>query len=149
MFQLLKLPPRKFEPWFVLRSFFFLKLLFISVNLTYGLSWNIVTMSGLVLDMLSQRNGYVRPLVQHLLPHRHNIASLSPSMGIILVDVHLNRLNWFCFPLLVRGPLFILIDYMIFMSPFPDVMSMSTVPSITQLNSGILCLQNTFLWPMI
>ena len=33
---LLKVPPRKLEPWFVLWSFFFLRLLCISRNLSYG-----------------------------------------------------------------------------------------------------------------
>ena len=46
---LLKLSTRKLEPWFVLLSFFFLRLLFISINLLYGLSWNTVAMSVLVL----------------------------------------------------------------------------------------------------
>ena len=46
---LLKLPPRKLEPWFVLWSFFLLRLLCISINLPYGHAWNTVVMSGLVL----------------------------------------------------------------------------------------------------
>ena len=33
---LLKLPPRKLEPWFVLWNFFLLRLFCISINLTYG-----------------------------------------------------------------------------------------------------------------
>ena len=33
---LLKLPPRKLEPWFVLWSFFLLRLLCMSINLPYG-----------------------------------------------------------------------------------------------------------------
>ena len=43
--------------------------------------------------------------------------------------------------------LIILIDCMIFQSPFLDVtrMSMSTVSFLAQLDSGILCLQNAFL----
>ena len=45
---LLKLPPRKLEPWFVLQSFFLLKLLCISINLPYTHAWNTVVMSGLV-----------------------------------------------------------------------------------------------------
>ena len=37
-----------------------------------------------------------------------------------------------------------------FLSPFLDVtrLSMSTVSFLTQLDSAILCLQNSFLWPM-
>ena len=37
---LLKLPPRKLEPWFVLWSFFLLRLLCISTNLPYSHAWN-------------------------------------------------------------------------------------------------------------
>ena len=37
---LLKLPPRKLEPWFLLRNFFLLMLLCISANLPYGHIWN-------------------------------------------------------------------------------------------------------------
>ena len=45
---LLKLPPRKFEPWLTLWSFFLLWFLFISMNLPYAHVWNIVATSGLV-----------------------------------------------------------------------------------------------------
>ena len=48
---LLKLPPRKLEHWFVLWSLFLLKLLFISINLSYGHAWNIDVMFGLVLQV--------------------------------------------------------------------------------------------------
>ena len=62
--------------------------------------------------------------------------------GITLVDVLQNWLNWFHFPFLEGGLLVILIDCMIFLSPFLDVtrMSMSTVSFLAQLDSGILCL---------
>ena len=40
---------RKLEPWFVLWSFFLLRLFFISINLPYGLEWKTVIMSRLVL----------------------------------------------------------------------------------------------------
>ena len=66
------------------------------------------------------------------LAHPQNVASLSL----------LNWLNWFLF-LIVEGDLLvILIDCMIFLSPFLDVtrMSMSTVSFLVQLDSGILCL---------
>ena len=53
---LLKLPPRKLEPWFVLLSFFLLRVLCISINLCdqiyvnpYDHVWNTVVMLGLVL----------------------------------------------------------------------------------------------------
>ena len=71
---LLKLLPRKLEPWFVLWSFFLLRLLCISINLPYGHAWNTVVMSGLVLLVatwncwISYKNEYAGLLVLHLLP---------------------------------------------------------------------------------
>ena len=64
-----------------------------------------------------------------------------------LVDVLLNWLNWYHFLFLEGGLLAILIDCMIFLSPFQDVtrMSMSTVFFLVQLDSGVLCLYNAFL----
>ena len=59
------------------------------------------------------------------LPQRRTVFSI----GITLVDIHLNWLNLFYFFILEGGLLVILIDCIIFMSPFLDVtrMSMSTV----------------------
>ena len=57
------------------------------------------------------------------LPGRQNVASL--SLSITLVDVHLIWLNWFHFLNLEGGLLVILIDCMIFLSPFLDVTRMS------------------------
>ena len=73
------------------------------------------------------------------LAHRPNVANLIFSIGITLVDVHLNWLNWFHFLILEGDLLVILIDCMIFLSPFLDVtrISMSTVSFLAQL--GILC----------
>ena len=71
---LLKLPPRKLQPWFVLWNFFLLRLLCISINLPYAHVWNTVVMSGLVLLVatwncwISYKNGYAGLLVLHLLP---------------------------------------------------------------------------------
>ena len=48
---LLKVLLRKLEPWFVLWSFFLLRLFFICINLPYNHAWNIVVMSGLVLQV--------------------------------------------------------------------------------------------------
>ena len=75
--------------------------------------------------------------------HRQNVASLGLSLGITLVGVHLNWLNSFHFLFLEWGLLVILIDWMIFLSPFLDVtiMSMSTVYFLAQLDSAIFCLQ--------
>ena len=75
--------------------------------------------------------------------HQWNGASLKLFFkGITLVDIYLNWLNWFHFLILKGGLLIILIDFMIFLSPFLDVtrMSMSTVFFLAQLDSGILCL---------
>ena len=69
-----KVPPRKLEPWFVLWSFFLLRLLCISINLPYAHVWNTVVMSGLVLLVatwncwISYKNRYTGLLVLHLLP---------------------------------------------------------------------------------
>ena len=53
----------------------------------------------------------------------------------------------FYFLILEASLLAILIDCMVFLSPFGDVtkMSMSTVSYLTQLDSGILSIQNAFL----
>ena len=63
------------------------------------------------------------------------------SIGITLVDVLLNWLNWFHFLFLGGGLLVILIDCMIFLSTFLDVtkMSMSTVSFLELLDSAVLC----------
>ena len=139
---LLKLHPRKLELWFVLWSFFLLRLLCISVNLPYALPWNAVFMSGLVLLVaiwncwISYKNGYTGLMVLHVLP------LLNPWLIIEMVDVHLNWLNWFHFLNLDGGLLVILIDCMIVLLPFLDVtrMPMSTVSFLALLGSGILYL---------
>ena len=61
------------------------------------------------------------------------------SIGITLVDVHLNWLTWFLFLIPVGGLLVILIGCMILLSPFLDVVrtSMSPVSFLTQPNCGI------------
>ena len=61
------------------------------------------------------------------------------SIGIALVDI---QLNWFYFLIIVAGAVVILLGYMVFLSPFQDA-------SLTQLDSGILYLQNHFFWPLI
>ena len=62
-------------------------------------------------------------------------------IGITLVDVLQNWLK-FHFLFFEVGLLVILVNCMIFLSPFVDVtrMSMSTVAFFAQLGSGILCL---------
>ena len=76
--------------------------------------------------------------------HRQNVEKVF-SIGITLVDVLQNWLNWFHFLFLEGRLLVILIDCIIFLSPFLDVtrMSMSTVSFLAQLDSGIPCLYLT------
>ena len=71
---LLKLPPRKVEPWFVLWSSFLLRLFCVSINLPHGHAWNTVVIFRLVLLVatwncwISYENWYTGLLVLHLLP---------------------------------------------------------------------------------
>ena len=71
---LLKLPPRKLELWLILWSFFLLRLLCISINLSYGHTCNTVVMSVLVLLVatwscwVSYKNDCAGLLALHLLP---------------------------------------------------------------------------------
>ena len=57
----------------------------------------------------------------------------------------------FHFFILNIGLIITLIDCMIFLTTYLDAerISMITVSFIAQLDSGILCLENAFLWPMI
>ena len=123
-------------------------------NLPYAQVWNFVITSGLVPLVATwncqtcYKSEYAGLLVLYLL------LLLSPwliveiwsaslfSIGITLVDVLQNWLNWFRFPYLEEGLLIILIDCMIFLLSFLDVnrMSISTVSFLSQLVSGILCL---------
>ena len=68
--------------------------------------------------------------------------TVGSSVGITLVDVHLNWLNWFHSFILEGDLLVILIVCMIFLSLFLAAtrMSLLTVSFLTQLDSGILCL---------
>ena len=75
----------------------------------------------------------------HLL---HKLKSYGISIAFTLVDVPQNWLNWFHFLFLEVGLL-----VMTFWSPFLDIkrMPMSTISFLTQLEPGILYLQNAFL----
>ena len=92
-----------------------------------------------------------RTIVLHLLPLLQPwlSAKMLPakvfSIGS-LVDLHLNWLGW-AFFILEGSLLIILIDCMIFLSQFLDVirMSMPTVSFLAQLVSGTLYLYNAFL----
>ena len=71
---------------------------------------------------------------------QENIVNAGVSKGPFLV-LHFSS-SWFHFLFLEVGLLVILIDCMIFLSPFLDVtrMSMSTASFLAQLGSRILCL---------
>ena len=64
------------------------------------------------------------------------------SIGITFVDVLQNWLNWLYLFFLEGSPFVILIDGIIFLSPFVDLtrVSMSKVSFLGQLDPGILCL---------
>ena len=95
--------------------------------------WNTVVMSGLVSLIAtwkcqtSYKNKYAGLLVLHLLPLLNPWLIIEMwsaqvfSIGITLVDVLQNWLNWFHFLFLVGGLLLVLTDCMIFLSPFLNV----------------------------
>ena len=152
---LLKLPSRKLEPWFILWSFFLLRLLCISIYLPCDFVLDTAVMSGLVflaaswICLICYKNRYVfvELLVLHLLPLSNPwlIIEMWPLksflISVTLVDTHLNWFIWFHFLILKRCLLNILIDRMIFLSPSVAVIrvSLSTVSFLIQLDSGILC----------
>ena len=97
------------ECQFLQWSWYFLRLLSISINLPYCLAWKIVIMFRLVLLITnwiywtSYENKHVKLLVLHLLllnswlivkMHPNNIVF---SIGLTSVDVHLKWMNWFYF----------------------------------------------------
>ena len=59
------------------------------------------------------------------LAHRQSAANKYFFVGIALVDVHLNWLNWSDFLILEGGLLIILIDCMVFLLPFVDFLRLS------------------------
>ena len=149
---LLKLPPRKSEPWFVLWSFFLLRLLYLYKStirpcMEYSCHvWTVAPSCCLeLLDKLQTRicRIVVPSLAVSLEPmaHYRSVASLSFFIGVTLVDVHLNWLNRSHFYILKRGLVIILKDCIISLSAFVDVtrMSIPTVSFLAQLNSWILC----------
>ena len=76
------------------------------------------------------------------LAHRRNVASLSLFYRYYFGRCSSELVELVPLPFSQGGLLVILIDYMIFLSPFLDVtrMSLSTVSFLAQLESGILCL---------
>ena len=157
---LLKLAARKLEPLFLLWSFFLLKLVFISLNMSYNLAWNTVCLYELVLlvaiwiSRISYRSKYVGLLVicMLLLWNPWLIIEIYSaqvfSIGIILVDGHANWLNCLHFFFLLGeggagGGAFI-IHYsnrlpgcLVFLWPFLDVNSFSA--HATRLTAFLSC----------
>ena len=103
---MLKLYPRKLEPWFVVESVFLLRLLYLEMS-----------------DKLQKR--LCRTVCPSLLMNPWLIVKTYPAyvfcIGITLVDVYLNWINWFLFLILEGGLLVILIDCILFLSAFLDV----------------------------
>ena len=140
---MLKLPPTKLEPWIVLCNFFLLMLLFISINtirpcMEYCcLVWAGAPSYDFELLYKLQKRIYravgsslatsFEPSVLH-----RNAGCLSLFYRYYFGRSYLNWLNWFHFHILEVGLLLIMIDSMIFWSPFQDVinMYMSTVSRI-------------------
>ena len=94
---------------------------------------------------ISYRTRYVGQVVLHL------VLFLSPwlfSISIMIVDVHLNWLNWFHSSILVEDPFVILIDCMISFLPFLNVigMTMSTISFLAHLHAGMICRKIAYLW---
>ena len=81
------------------------------------------------------------------LAHHRNVASLSLFYRYYFGRCSSELTQWFHVLIFDGSLLVILIDCMIFQSPFLDVtrMSMSTVSFLAQFDSGILCLYNAFL----
>ena len=145
---LLILTSRKLEPWFVLGSFFLLRLLCVSFNLTYGHAWD--TMSGLV-DLFASWNceisykntcrtyGLSFAASLQCLAHCQNVASLTLFYRYEFGRCSLELAQ--LVPHLKGGLLIILIDCIIFLSPFLDIarMSLSTFSFLLQLDPWILC----------
>ena len=82
--------------------------------------------------------------------HHRNVASLSLVYRYYFRRCSSELAQLVPLPCSWKSLLVILIDCMTFLSPFLDLRGMSIlrVSFITQLGSGILCLQNAFLWPI-
>ena len=72
-------------------------------------------------------------------------------LGVPIFRESAYLLSWSHFLTVVADPLIILVDCPIFLSTFLNFvrMSMSIISFLTQLDPGILCLQNVFLWSMM
>ena len=137
---LLKLSPKKLKPWLVPWSLFLLRLLSpIRPCMKYCCHINWWELLDKPQKRICSTVGPPEPLA-----NRQNIASLCVFYSYYFDE----RSSWTgstgSTPILILWGdlLVILMDHMIFPSPFLDVMkmSMSTVSFLAQLDSGILCL---------
>ena len=148
---LLNVPPRKLKPWFVLWSFFLLRLLSISIHQPYGHAWDTVVMLGLVLLVATWNWLVTKTDMQDYWSFPCCLSwTLGSSLKCSQLNFFLQVLLWWMViwtassgstSLFWReGLLVILIDCMISLSILPDVtrMLISTVPFIAQLDSEIL-----------
>ena len=142
---LLKLPPRKLEPSFVLCSFRLQRLLFISINVSDGPAWNAVIFGLLLLTStwiyyINYRNAYVEQLVLHFTSHCWSIASFRIFLSYYF---YFGRCSFELAKLVpLRHSCGKFTRYMNFLSRFFDFirMSLSRFSFLAQLDSGILCL---------
>ena len=135
---LLKLFPKKLEPWFVLWLVFLLRLLFISINLLFSLKRNNVPSLWLVFlaatwsftSSLSSTFDWSLKCIQH---------ESFLLFSINLVDIQMNQ---FLCLILVGSPLFILIGCINYQLLFLNVirMSLSKMSFLSQPDIGTLCL---------
>lgn len=144
-------------------SFIHLRLLFISLNLPYGLGWNNLAISGPVfltttwIYWINYRNGYVGLLILHLqlLLKLWLIVKMKLSRAFlkVLLSYVLTWTFWTSSTSLFswRGPLIFRVGCMIFLSTFPNAikMSMSTFCFLAQQDSKTISLLNTYVWPKI
>ena len=156
---MLKQPPTELEPWFVsfvswkfLESFFLLTLLYIPINVPYCREYCYHVWAGACscyLEILDKLQKWIHKTVSpslaaslEPLAHRANEANLSLFYRYHLRGCSSGLVQ--LVPLLIfEGDLIvIMIDCMIFLSPFLDVlrMIMSTFFFLAELRSGIHCL---------
>ena len=148
---LLKLPPRKLKPWFLLQIFLVLKLLCIFINLTYDHTWyNIWPVApSCFLELLDKLQ---KPLAYfELFSYRENVASLTVFKRYCFERFSFH-VAWLVPILYSQGKSTHYSERLHYFSvtiPRCSRMYMPTVSLIVQLDSGVSCLQNAFLWRLI
>ena len=125
---LLELPLGKLKLQFAPWSFFLLRLLCSSINLPYCLAWNTVVMSGLVvLDGYYTFTASVEPL-----SHYGNVNSLSNFCRYYFGRCSSGLAQLVLFSYSCRGSTHCSDRLHDFLPSFQDVLRMSTVPFLTQ-----------------